>query len=194
MSRSLGALVLLVILAVVGGIFYVTEIRPESEQAAVPVTPTPSPRDVFNLSGQTFDRLVVSGQGQRWVVEKNGESWQFVEPRREPADDTQVNSAFFSFESLRAFRLVSEDDPELAKYGLDNPPVTVEFRTTDGASYGLAFGNENVDKSYRFAKRLDSPAIYLILADTYRRFEGLLTKPPYQPTPTAVPSPESAGG
>lgn len=194
MSRSLGALILLVILVVVGGAFYFTEIRPEQEKAATPATPTPSARDVFNLSGQQFNRLAVSGGGQRWVAEKEGESWVIVEPRREPADNTQVNSSFFSFESLRAFRLISEDDPDLAKYGLDNPPLTVEFRTADGTNYGLAFGNENVDKSYRFAKRLDSPAIYLVQNDTYKRFEGMLAKPPYQPTPTAAPSPESPGG
>jgi hypothetical protein len=193
-SRSLGALILLVVLAVLGGAVYLTEIRPQQEAAAVVSTPTPSPRDIFTLSGQTFDRLAVSGQGQRWVAEKEGDNWLIVEPRREPGDSTQINSAFFSFETLRAFRLVSEDDPDLAKYGLDNPPLTVEFRTAEGQNYGLAFGNENVDKSYRFAKRLDSPAIYLVMADTYRRFEGMLTRPPYQPTPTPVPSPQSAGG
>lgn len=193
MSRSLGALILLVILAVIGGAVYFTEIRPEQERAATPATPTPSPRDVFSLSGQQFNRLAVSGGGQRWAAEKEGDTWFIVEPRREPADNTQVSSAFFSFESLRAFRLVSEDDPDLAKYGLDTPPVTVEFRTADGTTNGLAFGNENVDKSYRFAKRLDSPAIYLMQADTFRRFEGMLARPPYQTTPASVPSPAAGG-
>ena len=191
MGRSTGPLILVAVFLILGAVVYFAEIRPSQEQAAA--TATPSPRDVFSLSGQQFDRLVLTGSGRRLVAEKQGDDWQILEPEAAPGDNTALNSAFFSLESLRAFRLVAEEDPDLAKYGLADPALTVEFRTTEGQEYGLAFGDENVDKSYRFAKRLDSPAVYLIQNDTYRRFEGLLSTPPFRPTPRpAAPSPSPA--
>jgi hypothetical protein len=190
-GRSTGPLILVAVFLILGAAVYFAEIRPSQEQAAA--TATPSPRDVFSLTGQQWDRLVITGSGKRLVAEKEGDDWQIREPDPGPGDNTALNGAFFSLESLRAFRLVAEEDPDLAKYGLADPVLTVEFRTTDGQEYGLAFGNENVDQSYRFAKRLDSPAIYLIQNDTYRRFEGLLSTPPFRPTPRpAAPSPSPA--
>lgn len=189
MNRPIGALVLLAIFAALGAFVYFTEVRPAQEQAAA--GPTPSPRDVFTLKDVQIDRMVLSGPGQRWAAEKTGDDWQMVEPAPGPADGREINSGFLSLESLRAFRLVAEDDPELAKFGLADPVVSVEVRTTSGEIYGLSFGSENVDKQYRFAKRHDRPAIYLIHNDTYRRFERLLQLPPYQPTPTPA-SPAAA--
>ena len=187
MGRSAGALILVGIFLILGAVIYVTEIRPSAEQAAA--TATPSPRDIFSLAGQQFTRLALTGPDKRMVAEKEGDDWQIREPEAQPADNVQVNSAFFSLESLRAYQVVAEDDPDLAKYGLDPASLTVEFRTADGQDYGLAFGDEYLDNNYRFARRLDRPAIYLVQADTYRRFQGLLTTPPYRPTPTVPPSP-----
>lgn len=193
MGRQLGALILLVIFAGLGAVIYFTEVRPSQELAQA--TPTPSPRDVFNLTGQEFDRLAISGGGRSLVAERTGADWQILEPRVEPGQNVPLNSAFYSLEGLRAFRRVADDDPDLAKYGLADPPLTVQFRTTTGEEYGLAFGDLNVDEQYRFAKRLDSPAIYLLQEDTYQRFAGLLDNPPFQaasPSPVSSPSPASA--
>lgn len=192
MSRSLGAVILVGIFAVFAGAVYFFEIRPSSEQATG--TPTPSPRDVFNLSGQEFNRLAISGDGKQLVAEKNGSAWQILEPKPGLADSTQVTSAFFSLDSLRAFRLVADADPDLTKYGLDQPALKVEFRTSGGQVYGVSFGAENVDKSYRYVKRQDTPAIYLVSADTFKRFQDLLSAPPYQPTPTPSPGASRSPG
>ena len=192
MGRSTGPLILVAVFLILGAVVYFVEIRPSQEQAAA--TATPSPRDIFSLAGQEFDRLVITGSGQRLIAEKEGSDWQIREPDAGPGDNTALTSAFNSLQSLRAFRLVAEDDPDLGKYGLAQPVLTVEFRTAGGQEYGLAFGEENVDKSYRFAKRLDGPAIYLVQNDTYRRFQGLISTPPYRPTPRpAAPSPSPVG-
>lgn len=188
MGRQLGALILLVIFAGLGAVIYFTEVRPSQELAQA--TPTPSPRDVFSLTGQEFDRLALSGGGRSLVAERSGADWQILEPQAGPGQNVPLNSAFYSLENLRSFRRVADDDPDLAKYGLADPTLTVRFRTTTGEEYSLAFGNLNVDQQYRFAKRLDSPAIYLVQEDTYSRFAGLLDNPPYQATePAASPSP-----
>src|SRR3712207_7448791 len=49
---------------------YFLDVRPSQQQAAA--TATPSPRDVFTLTGQEFDRLALTGRGQRFVAEKEG--------------------------------------------------------------------------------------------------------------------------
>lgn len=152
-------LVLLVVALALGAYVYFVE-------SGRPPAGSPDPLEtVFDVDADDVDALtVVAGNGDRTVIEKDGDRWRLVEPLRANVDVTQVVSLSSSLANLEMQRVVAEpeDAPDLASYGLTAPSIEVGFRTTDGADARLLIGDRSPAGNDLYATVADSNRVFLV--------------------------------
>ena len=152
-------LVLLVVALALGAYVYFVE-------SGRPPAGSPDPLEtVFDVDADDVDALtVVADNGDRTVIEKDGDRWRLVEPLRANVDVTQVVSLSSSLANLEMQRVVAEpeDAPDLASYGLTAPSIEVGFRTTDGADARLLIGDRSPAGNDLYATVADSNRVFLV--------------------------------
>ena len=152
-------LVLLVVALGLGAYIYFVE----SER---PPAGTPDPLEpVFEIASDDIDSLsVTSSNGDRTVIEKDGDRWQLVEPFRANVDVTKVVSLSSSLANLEMQRVVAEPDdvPDLEPFGLAAPRIEVGFTTTGGGDARLQIGGRTPTGNDLYAAVADSSRVFLI--------------------------------
>ena len=159
MRRARSTLVLLVVALALGAyVYFVESGRPPAG------TPDP-PALVFDVESDDIDALsVTAGNGDRTVIEKDGDRWQLVEPFRTNVDVTQVVSLSSSLANLEIQRVVAEpeDAPDLEAFGLTAPAVEVGFGTAGGVDARLLIGGRSPAGNDLYATVADSNRVFLI--------------------------------
>lgn len=152
-------LVLLVVALALGAYVYFVE-------SGRPPAGSPDPLEtVFDVDADDIDALTVTaGNGDRTVIEKDGDRWRLVEPFRANVDVTQVVSLSSGLANLELQRVVAEpeDAPDLASYGLDAPSIEVGFGTADGADARLLIGDRSPAGNDLYATVADSNRVFLV--------------------------------
>lgn len=105
-------------------------------------------------AGESGEQLSLKLDDQgNWVVEG-------TEPV--PADSAKVELVVRSFTQLAADDFPESPDPDLAVYGLDTPLWTYSVDLLDGSTRTLLVGSVEADENRYYAKRDDSPIIYIL--------------------------------
>ena len=118
------AALLLVLLGLVGYIYFIDSERPEpgsepSEQA-------------FDVSPENIDDVrLTNAAGETAHVQRIDTSWQLVEPEPADADATAVAAITSGLASLEVQRVVDDAPTDLTQFGLDPPRFDVTFRVSD---------------------------------------------------------------
>ena len=159
MRGARSTLVLLVVALALGAYIYFVE----SER---PPAGTPDPLEAaFDVESDDIDSLsVTAGNGDRTVIEKDGDRWRIVEPFPVNVDVTQVVSLSSSLASLEVQRVVAEpgDAPDLEAFGLAEPGIEVGFTTTDGTDARLLIGERSPAGNDLYATVAGSNRVFLI--------------------------------
>ncbi len=152
-------LVLLVAALALGAYIYFVE----SER---PPAGTPdAPETVFDVESDDIDSLAVTASnGDRTVIEKDGDRWRIVEPFAVNVDVTQVVSLTSSLANLEIQRAVAgaEDAPELEAFGLAEPAIEVGFTTAGGTDARLLIGERSPAGNDLYATIAGSNRVFLI--------------------------------
>ena len=152
-------LVLLVVALALGAYIYFVE----SER---PPGGTPDPlQSAFDVESDDIDSLsVTASNGDRTVIEKDGDRWRIVEPFPVNVDVTQVVSLSSSLANLEVQRVVAEpeDAPDLEAFGLAEPGIEVGFTTTDGTDARLLIGGRSPAGNDLYATVAGSNRVFLI--------------------------------
>ena len=152
-------LVLLAVALALGAYVYFVE-------SGRPPAGSPDPLEtVFDVDADDVDALTVTaGNGDRTVIEKDGDRWRLVEPLRANVDVTQVVSLTSSLANLEMQRVVAEpeDAPDLASYGLAAPRIEVGFGTAGGADARLLIGDRSPAGNDLYATVADSNRVFLL--------------------------------
>lgn len=152
-------LVLLVAAVALGAYIYFVE-------SGRPPAGTPDPLEtVFDVDADDIDALTVTaGNGDRTVIEKDGDRWRLVEPFRTNVDVAKVVSLSSSLANLELQRVVAEpeDAPDLDAFGLGAPSIEVGFGTTDGADARLLIGDRSPGSDDLYATVAGSGRVFLI--------------------------------
>ena len=152
-------LVLLVVALALGAyIYFVESDRPP------PGTPDPL-EAAFDVDSDDIDSLsVTAGNGDRTVIEKDGDRWRIVEPLPVNVDVTEVVALSSSLANLEMQRVVAgpEDAPELAAFGLAEPAIEVGFTTADGTDARLLIGDRSPAGNDLYATVAGSDRVFLI--------------------------------
>jgi hypothetical protein len=182
-------LILLGILALLGGYVYFFEIRPEDEP---PVEE--QERAVFDLEADEIIDLTLfedeaGVEPALSLARQAGENWQIEVPVQEPANDTTVSSTVRRLAQLEATRVLEEAAADVTVYGLGEVATwRVVLTLADGTAYTLLIGDQNPTKTGYYAKKAEADIIYLISSSMVNTLQGWADEPPVQPTPTPVPT------
>lgn len=161
-GRSL--LVLLIVALGLGAYIYFVE----SERDPSGVEPRES---LFSTDVADIDEIRIEG-AEAFTVRRTDDKWALVDPVAAPADASVVEAIASSLASVSIDRVLEEDASDLGPFGLDNPRLTVSFRTTGGQQHELQLGSTTPTQSGLYAKTADSSRLFLIPA----YFESTFTK------------------
>ena len=152
-------LVLLVVALALGAYIYFVE----SER---PPAGTPDALEtVFDVESDDIDSLsVTASNGDRTVIEKDGDRWRIVEPFAVNVDVTQVVSLTSNLANLEVQRVVAgpEDAPDPEAFGLTAPAIEVGVGTADGADARLLIGERSPAGNDLYATVAGSNRVFLI--------------------------------
>ena len=126
-----------VVIAVLAYILLVERHRPTSDEALAEAEKVLQDFDRDQVTG-----IVIERDSGRVRLEKVGEAWSLREPLDFAADESAVSSTLGTLANLRADRRLSEDEVDLAVYGLDDPPIEIRLGTGDGGETVLEVGDE----------------------------------------------------
>ena len=181
--RFRNTLILLGVLALLGAVVYVVEIRGQKAPPTAAETPpflTFAVEDVASLQVETRE-------GLRMVATRQGEAWTMEAPYQAEGDPYRLESALSEL-SLKPSRVLTETG-DLAAFGLDSPWLTVTVTLRDGTAHALQVGDQNPSETSSYVQRLGQRDVLLMDVATVNQLNELATTPPRKPTPTATWTP-----
>ncbi|MDP2315921.1 MAG: DUF4340 domain-containing protein [Pseudomonadota bacterium] len=103
--------------------------------------------------------------GKRLAFQRTGErSWDMLEPRQFAANDSEIRGLLGRVSALKAIQFVTDDDADLAKYGLAQPRARITIRFSGREPLTLLLGAPTGEKDgeyvLAYVKLLDEPTIY----------------------------------
>jgi hypothetical protein len=148
---------LLVLLGLVGYIYFYEMKRPATETA------DQKPK-VFAIESAKIEQVEVkSASGDRTVLKKSGDAWRIVEPLDAKADETEVSGIVSNLASLEIQRVVDETAKDLAQFGLATPRIEVGFKAAGQAEAPrLLLGDTNATGGEIYAKLPGSARVFLV--------------------------------
>ena len=151
--------VLIILVAIVGGIVYVNPFAKEEEKAAE------SPL-FFSVEEDRINRIGITIQGQSASFIKTGQyiqSWQFESPSGIPVSHYRWGGIPLLLSGPRSKReLPPETWADLEQYGLDAPSITIDLGLRDGGGLTLLLGDKTPDKLAHYTKQQNNPTIFLL--------------------------------
>lgn len=186
MNRS--TIILLAILAILGGSYWFYFRNNEINYANDGSTSTPPPQT--NVSEVKTDKIktlewnqgTTSAQIRQFELGK----WEFVNPVTLQLDNQKAISLAESIENLSGAPKISLSELSLKDAGLENPYAKVIITKDDGSQETILFGSTSVDGGSRYVHRQGSDHIVLVF--TYK-IDSLL-QTPTELTPEPSPSPD----
>ena len=126
-------------------------------------------------------------QGDQSVrIEKQGDNWT-VAGSGDPANQASFTSLIVRMSQLKATRGVDNPGTDLSQYGLDTPKESAIAELNDGTRYELDLGSKTPVQTGTYAKRSDTPDVYVIADQFSSDLERLVANPKQPPTPTPAP-------
>lgn len=184
-------LILIAILALLGGYVYFFELRQESKPSDDGGFVTVLNLDAAQIAGISVHRTQNGVTTTARVRRAAGQPWQVEEPAQELADDVRVNNLAGLLAKLQATRKIEESASDLSLYGLKEPAFEIVVTLQDGSEQILAIGEMNPTKSGYYGQRKGDPAVYLLPISPASDLEDWLLAPPMAPTPQPTAKPGS---
>lgn len=179
-----GTLILLALLALLGGYVYFFEVKkpatPE-KKATTTVTVLDLPySDVVGVEVRSED-------GEAKLARQPEAGWKVMKPKEKEADQDRVERVIKGLSPLRATRALTEA-MDLKAFGLSEPKTSITVTLRDGSEEVLLIGDKNPAGTAYYVQRKGDEAIYLVYTSVIDGFKRMVTNPPFKPTPTPSPT------
>ncbi len=187
-------LILLILLALSGGVYWLLN-QPDSPiraQVMGTATPVTAPEFLAGPLAPAFAKIQIEASGgPRMTLQALGQNWTLTLDNADslPADPTLAESAAGGLRNIHILRhLESGSNP--ADFGLDQPSHTVSVLYADGSELRFRLGQATVIGSGYYAQLADGSIVILDSAGIEELLR-LMQNPPYlfTPTPEITPSP-----
>ena len=117
---------------------------------------------VFGVESDAIGELTVrSESGDQTTLKKTGTDWQIVQPATLQPDSAEVSGIATNLASLEVQRVIDENPPDLAEYGLAKPRVEIAFKAGEQEKK-LLIGRKTPPGTDLYAKLADQPRVFLI--------------------------------
>ena len=151
-------LVAAILLLLVGGFYYVYEVRlgPEREK-----TETRKGR-VFSV--ETADVVAVELKRPEGVVKaaREAEAWQLLEPVKARGDRGAIEETLSTVVTAKMDREIEAAPKSLADFGLDKPAAEVDLTLKGDKHVGLLLGAKSPTGVWVYAKEKDKPSVFVL--------------------------------
>jgi hypothetical protein len=176
-------LILLVILAVLGWVYFIFG-RSEPEEPSEPTV------YVWNVDMDEIEHIEISlprqGLSQAFVKISQGDQfpWFFDDEQNSPIDQERWGGGIpLLLSGPGAARVITENatDEQLAVFGLDQPSMEITITMSDGDIVKTYVGDATPDGINYYVRAPNSNAVALVDYTWYNVLSGLVTDPPYVP-------------
>lgn len=149
-------ILLVVLIGLLGYIYYY--MKPLSEQ------PAEQKARVFAVEPDKIEEIQVkTAAGDATTVKKANGVWGIVAPVVEKADEAEVSGIVTNLASLEIQRVIDENPPDLAQYGLATPKTEVAFRKAgESAMTRLLLGDQTATGADIYAKLPAEKKVFLV--------------------------------
>jgi hypothetical protein len=150
--------VLAALLAVLAGFYYVYEMRwgPAREEAAA------RKGRLFSAETKDVTEVQLTRGGERVRLQREGESWQLLEPVKARGSRTAVDELLATVMTAKIDREIDPKPASPADFGLDKPAAEVTLTLKDGKKLGLQLGAKNPTGVWVYAREHDKPAVFVL--------------------------------
>jgi hypothetical protein len=129
-----------------------------------PATTSKQDKVFASVKGDAIDSLTVKAEsGDTTTVEKKDGTWTITSPVQAKADEAEVSGITSNLASVDVVRVIDEKPANLEPYGLAKPRIEIDFKA-GSASHKLLIGEKSPTGADLFARRGDSPRVFLIPA------------------------------
>lgn len=166
MIKARHTLIYAVILAAVAGYYSYFEVfKPHKKQQAEQVA-----RKVFQLAIDEVNALEILPRGKPPVHLVKEARWQITEPVKADVDEASLTGMLNALETLQRDRQVVETSEDLKVYGLQEPALTLRFKSSD-AWHELLIGDQNPMGDAFYAKTGERPMVFLMARGNWSIFD-----------------------
>jgi hypothetical protein len=160
-------ILLVVVLAGLGGYIYFVENKKPAEEADA------KPK-AFTVTADDIQEIQVSvADGDKTRAQRVDKAWKLVEPVEADGDGSELSNMASSLASLDVQRVVDEKPSDLAQYGLNPPKLEIEFKAKgQTAPMRLQVGEKTPTGGDVYARKPGEDRVFLVTAslnDTFNR-------------------------
>lgn len=162
------AVILVIIVALLGGAYYFVNKSKSADKGADAATTT----DTIKLTDFTSDKIAsvtVTNSEGTMVIVKDGTNWKLSSPTGLKADPSKLSGIVINTAGIVADKLVEEKATDLAQYGLDKP-VTVAVKLNDGSEKTIEVGSQTPTKDAYYTMMKDTAKVYTLSSYTAEQF------------------------
>jgi len=150
--------VLFVVFVAIAGYIYFAEFHNTEEREKQEA----SKSNAIQVDAKDITEISLAYAGQTITGVKTGEKqWEITAPERIAADSDAWQQLTEGLVGVKRDETVTEDAQDLSPYGLKEPAVQVTAQLKDGKRVGLMIGGDNPKKNGKYAKLIDSNAVFL---------------------------------
>lgn len=151
-------LVAALLLAFVGGFYYVYEVRlgPEREKVE-----TRKGR-VFSVEAADVTAITLKRADGTVQAVREGDAWQLVEPVKAKGDRGPLEETVTTVTTAKMDREIDPSPKSLVDFGLDPPAATVDLALKDGKHLALLLGGKSPTGVWVYAKERDKPSVFVV--------------------------------
>jgi hypothetical protein len=150
-----------VLVALVGTLYWSEHRKPSEEAAKAPADTAPA---ILKLDEGSIARIELKKKDAAPIVLTKGNSgtWQISAPKPLVADQSAVSGITSTLASLTSERLVEDKASDLSPYGLSQPAFEVDVTGKDNKTEKLLLGDETPAGSAVFAMTSNDPRIFTL--------------------------------
>ncbi len=167
------AIILVVVLAVAIGAFYLLKDRVPEEDTGPSYKPSTSVK-IVDFDSLKVNKVVVRYPEEEFVLNKvDKDNWQLESDKDMRIDNSRVRSIAIRMSSIFVEKEIEENPKDLSVYGLDKPVHATAY-LDDGTEYSILIGNLTPTKGAYYAMLPGGDKVYTI--GTYESEGILITK------------------
>ena len=181
------AIILVIIVALLGGAYFLINSIKPSEDGTIDET-----NDTIKLTDYTTDQiesLTLQNPEGTFVIIPKEMNWVLSSPTDINADPSVLSGIVINAATVIADKLVEEDAQDLSIYGLDNP-ILVKLKAKDARETTLEIGNMTPTKGGYYIKVSSENKVYVVGSYTADRLvtdrNGMRLRTLYSITPDMI--------
>ena len=141
----------------------------------------PNPPYFYTLPSADLKRISISttDNGVSWILNEDSRTWFFEEPDGIPVSQRRWGGITTLLGGPQTQRKLLDEIDDIAKYGLDDPQLSIRVLLKDQSEVGLDIGKLTPDNRGNYARLVGFPQLVMVDASWGQVLTRLITEPPF---------------